>query len=69
MYTALFLVQAGIQLLLLVWLVRIYKTTGLFVALALFIPQFGLVYDNLIVGLGRFIGPGEFLKAISWPRF
>jgi hypothetical protein len=69
MYTTLFLIQAGIQLLLLVWLVRIYKATGLAVALALFIPQFGLVYDNLIVGLGRFIGPGDFLKAISWPRF
>jgi hypothetical protein len=69
MYTTLFLVQAGIQLLLLVWLVRIYMTTGLWVALALFIPQFGLVYDNLIVGLGRFIGTGDFLQAISWPRF
>lgn len=69
MYTTLFLVQAGIQLLLLAWLVRIYRLTGLAVALALFIPQFGLVYDNLIVGLGRFIGPGELLKAISWPRF
>ncbi len=69
MYTTLFLAQAGIQLLLLAWLVKIYKSTGLLVALALFIPQFGLVYDNLIVGLGRFIGPGEFLKAISWPRF
>ncbi len=69
MYTTLFLVQAGIQLLLLFWLVRIYRATGLAVALMLFIPQFGLVYDNLIVGLGRFIGIGEFLKAISWPRF
>ena len=69
MYTTLFLLQAGIQLVLLVWLVRLYRATGLLVALALFIPQFGLVYDNLIVGLGRFIGTGDLLKAISWPRF
>jgi hypothetical protein len=69
MYTTLFLLQAGIQLVLLAWLVRIHRRTGLLVALALFIPQFGLVYDNLIVGLGRFIGTGEWLKALSWPRF
>jgi len=69
MYSNLFLLQAGVQLLLFFWLVRIYKATGLAVALALMIPQFGLFYDNLIVGLGRFIDTGDFLKAISWPRF
>jgi hypothetical protein len=69
MYTTLFLAQAGIQLLLLGWLVRIYRSTGLLVALLLVIPQFGLAYDNLIVGLGSFIGTGDLLKAISWPRF
>lgn len=69
MYTALFLVQAFLQLLLLGWLVRIWKRTGLAIALALFVPQFGLVYDNAIVGLGSFIGIGDTLKAISWPRF
>lgn len=69
MYSTLFLLQAGCQLLLFFWLVRIYKATGLAVALALLIPQFGLFYDNLIVGLGRFIGTGDFLEAISWPRF
>jgi len=69
MFTTLFLIQAGVQLLLLFWLVHIYKATGLAVALALFIPQFGLFYDNFIVGIGRFVGIGDFLKAISWPRF
>jgi hypothetical protein len=27
------------------------------------------VWDNLIVGLGRFIGFGPLLEALSWPRF
>lgn len=31
--------------------------------------QVGLVYDNLIVGYGRFIGDGQLLKALSQPRF
>jgi hypothetical protein len=69
MYTNLFLAQALVQLLLLAWLVRIWRRTGLAVALALLVPQFGLVYDNLIVGLGAYIGFGDFLEAISWPRF
>ncbi len=69
MYTTLFLAQAFAQLLLGVWLIRIYKRTGLAIAAALFIPQFGLVYDNAMVGLGRFIGLGPTLEALSWPRF
>ncbi len=64
-----FLAQAGLQLILLAWLVRIYKETGLAVALLLIPPQFGLVYDNLIVGIGSWIGVGPLLEAISWPRF
>ena len=31
--------------------------------------QVGLVYDNLIVGYGRFIGEGPLLKKLSQPRF
>jgi hypothetical protein len=69
MYTALFLVQAFVQLLLLFWIVRIWKNTGLSVAFALFLPQFGLVYDNARVGLGSFIGLGPTLEALSWPAF
>lgn len=29
----------------------------------------GLVYDNLILALGRFIGEGDLLKTLSYPRF
>ena len=69
MYTTLFMVQTAVQLALGVWLVSIYKRTGLAVALMLFVPQFGLVYDNLIVAIGKYIGFGDTLKALSWPRF
>lgn len=69
MYSELFLFQALLQAVLLGWLWRIWKTTGLLIAALLLIPQFGLVYDNLIVGLGRFIGFSPVLEALSWPRF
>lgn len=29
----------------------------------------GLTYDNAVLGLGRWIGHGELLEALSWPRF
>lgn len=69
MYTTLFLVQAALQLALFAWLWRLWRATGLAAALVLVVPQLGLVYDNLIVGLGGFIGLGPLLEALSWPRF
>ena len=69
MYSELFLFQGLVQLLLLVWLVRLWRETGLAVALLLILPQFGLVYDNVLVGLGSRIGLGDTLEALSWPRF
>jgi hypothetical protein len=69
MYTTLFLVQALLQALLFIWLVRIYRQTGLALALVLFIPQLGLVYDNLLLALGARIGLGPTLEMLSWPRF
>ena len=69
MYSELFLFQALLQAVLVVWLWRVWKSTGLLMAGLLLIPQFGLVYDNLIVGAGRFIGFSPLLEAISWPRF
>jgi hypothetical protein len=69
MYSELFLFQALLQAVLCVWLWRLWKSTGLLVAALLLIPQFGLVYDNLIVGAGRFVGFSPMLEALSWPRF
>lgn len=69
MYSALFLVQALLQAALLFWVWRLWRQTGLAVMAMLLIPQFGLVWDNLVVGAGRFIGLGPLLEALSWPRF
>lgn len=69
MYSELFLAQTLLQAVLFVWLWRIWKSTGLLIAALLLVPQFGLVWDNLIVGLGRFIGFSPLLEALSWPRF
>ena len=68
MYSELFLAQALLQAVLFVWLWRIWRHQGLVIALVLLVPQFGLVWDNLIVGLGKFIGLGGTLEALSWPR-
>jgi len=64
-----FLVYAAIQLGLFVWLVRIYRWSGAAAALLLIVPQFFLFYDNFMVAIGSFIGIGDTLKALSWPRF
>ena len=69
MYSGLFLFQAALQLALFVWLWRLWRGRGVVVAAVLLLPQFGLVWDNLIVGLGRTIGLGPMLEALSWPRF
>ena len=69
MYSELFLVQTLLQAVLFVWLWRIWKSTGLLIAALLLVPQFGLVWDNLIVGVGRFVGFSPLLEALTWPRF
>jgi hypothetical protein len=69
MYSGLFLFQALLQAVLLAWLWRLWKSTGLLVAALLLVPQFGLFWDNLVVGAGRFIGFSPLLEALSWPRF
>ena len=69
MYSGLFLFQAALQLALFAWLWRLWRGRGVVVAAVLLLPQFGLFWDNLIVGLGRHIGLGPVLEALSWPRF
>lgn len=65
----LFLVYSLAHLALFVWLVRIWRGTDAAAALVLMVPQFFLVYDNLMLGVGRLIGPGDALLGLSWPRF
>lgn len=64
-----FLLQAALQTLLCLWLIRLGRETGQPVAWVLLVPQACLVYDNLIVGLGSTLGPGPLLETLSWPRF
>ena len=56
MYTALFWIQTLLHVLLVAWLVRIYRQSGLLVAAVLIIPQAGLVWDNGVVAAGSLIG-------------
>jgi hypothetical protein len=69
MYSTVFLIYALLQAVLFVWLWRVWRGTGAAAALVLLAPQFFLSWDNLVVGAGRFIGFGELLTALSWPRF
>jgi hypothetical protein len=69
MYTAMFFVYGLLQLVLLVWLVREWRRTGAAAAAVLLLPQFFLIWDNWVVASGAFLGFGDFLKALSWPRF
>ncbi|GMW06387.1 MAG: hypothetical protein QY320_01600 [Gammaproteobacteria bacterium] len=65
-FLAFALVHLGIWL----WGWRLWAQTGR--PVALFLVLFGgtlLFYDNLRIGLGRFIGPGELLHALSVPAF
>lgn len=69
MYTTLFAIQAAMQFALFLWLLHIWRTTRTPGAAVLLFPQFGLVWDNLIVALGGTIGLGPLLYWLSWPRF
>lgn len=69
MYTAFFYLQTVLQIALFIWLVRVRSATGAVAATVLLIPQLGLIYDNLIVATGGWIGLGPTLESLSWPRF
>jgi hypothetical protein len=69
MYTALFVVQGLLHAVLLGWLLQLWRSTGAPAALVLLLPELGLIYDNLMVAAGRYIGLGPLLTALSWPRF
>ncbi|MEJ2138172.1 MAG: hypothetical protein P8Y61_01745 [Gammaproteobacteria bacterium] len=70
MLSATFLVFSAIHLTLWVWGWRAWSRNGR--PRALFLVLFGgtlLFYDNLRIGLGRFIGPGELLQSMTVPAF
>ena len=48
---------------------RLFRTTKHWYALPLLIVVCGIVYDNLVIGFGSFIGEGELLKSLNIMRF
>ena len=69
MYALMFAAFALAQTLLLVWLLRLWRTTRAPAAAVLLVPQVFLVWDNLRVALGGLIGHGPLLYGLSWPAF
>ena len=70
MLSGLFLGYAVIHLLIWLWGWRLWAQTGRPMALLLvLIASTLLFYDNLRIGIGRFIGHGELLYALSVPAF
>ena len=47
-------------------IMRRYAAPG---ALIIAMLSIGLVYDNGMIALGSFLGIGDTLEALSWPRF
>ncbi|MCM3388293.1 hypothetical protein M3649_09120 [Ureibacillus chungkukjangi] len=54
---------------LLIWGLALSKNNLWNLTNVLLLVIVGLVYDNLIIALGKFIGEGEMLKVLSYPRF
>ena len=70
MLSGLFLGYAVIHLLIWLWGWRLWVQTGRPTALLLVLVASTLLfYDNLRIGMGRFIGQGELLYALSMPAF
>lgn len=69
MLSALFLFFAVVHIVILVGTLRYLRATRSWVVLMAVLPLLLLWYDCLIIGLGRFIGPGELLEMLSLPRY
>lgn len=70
MLSIIFLVYAVVHIALWIWGWRLWARHGR--PVALFVLLFAntlLFYDNLRIGLGRFIGEGELLRAMTVPAF
>lgn len=68
MISALYIVLAAVHVLVLSWGFRAWTRSGRPVALLLvLVPTALLWYDNLRIGIGRFVGEGPFLYALSVP--
>lgn len=62
-------VYAVAHLALLVLTIRLFARDRRWTLLLLGVSIAGLAYDNLVIGLGHLIGPGDTLMALNYPRF
>lgn len=69
MLTAAYLLYAVAQTALAVWAFRIYRKDPSAGTLTLMLPIAAVVYDNVAVAVGSFVGAGPLLEALSFPRF
>ena len=69
MFSTLFVIYGLVHIGLLVWVVRLYLSTRSAAVLMVIVPMLALWYDCLVIGLGRLLGPGDLLQALSYPRF
>lgn len=70
MLSFIFLLYAVIHLSLWIWGWRLWSQTGRPVSLLLVLVGGTLLfYDNFRIGIGRFVGPGDTLYALSLPAF
>jgi hypothetical protein len=69
MLTALYLFAAAIQVALAVMMWRLHQRSRSPYALIPLLVMLALVADNFIIGIGRFIGAGDTLKALNAIRF
>lgn len=63
------LVTAAIMIFLFIKMVQLSQQNKSIWTLAAASVMFGLIWDNTVLGLGRFWGEGTLLKTLSYPRF
>lgn len=68
-YTAAYFGYAVAQAALAVWAFTMWRKERTAAALTLLLPPAAVVYDNLMIALGAYIGTGPLLEALTVPRF
>ncbi len=69
MMTFYYIAVATIQIVLAVTMFRLWRKSGSIYPIFPLAVICGIIYDNLIIGAGSFIGEGELLKALNVPRY
>jgi hypothetical protein len=69
MLTIYYFAVAIIQIGLFFWMFKLWRKSSSIYPIFPLIVIAGIIYDNLIIGLGSYIGEGELLKMLNVPRF